>query len=59
MDMTRYTLRAPDDLFEKIKATAEFNLRSVNKEIEFALKVYVSEFEKEHGPIVTPSSPSE
>jgi len=54
-----YPLRLDQILMNKIKNTAEDNGRSVNKEIEFALKVYVAEFEKENGPIVIPSTPSE
>lgn len=36
-----FALRIPEKLMEDIKALAEQNSRSVNKEIEYALKMYV------------------
>ena len=50
-DLPRYTLRIPKSLQQKIKCTAKFNGRSKNKEIEIAIKRYISDFERLHGII--------
>lgn len=46
-----FSLRIPEELLDKIRFIAQKNLRSANKEIEFALIKYVSEYEKQHGEI--------
>ena len=51
-------LRLPQDIFDKIRELAYIERRSMNMEIEHALQVYISAYEKEHGPIQLPS-PSE
>ena len=50
-NLPRYTLRIPNSLQQKIKYTAPFNGRSKNKEIEFAIKRYINDFERLHGNI--------
>ena len=50
---TRYTLRISKILHKKIKHMAVFNGRSKNKEIETAIKRYISDFERVHGIIET------
>ncbi len=50
-NLPRYTLRIPNSLQQKIKYTASFNGRSKNKEIEFAIKRYINDFERLHGNI--------
>lgn len=49
-----FPLRLEDELREKLRIIAEQNSRSLNKEIEFLVKQYVSAYEKEHGEIVVP-----
>ena len=51
-------LRLPQDIFDKIRELARIERRSMNMEIEHALQVYISAYEKEHGPIQLPG-PSE
>lgn len=46
-----FTLRVQEDLIMKIRAIADKNKRSANKEIEFVLTSYVADYEKQHGPI--------
>ncbi len=38
-------------ILEKLNIIAEKNYRTRNKEVEYALKIYVEQYEKEHGPI--------
>ena len=46
-DYCRYTLRLADDVMEKIKEIAKEDGRSVNKEIEFALRKFIQSYETE------------
>jgi len=39
--LPKFTLRIPTELLEKVRALAQENGRSVNKEIEYVLKDYV------------------
>lgn len=41
-DRKRFTLRVTNELFYKIKKSANKNKRSIAKEIEFALEKYVN-----------------
>ena len=43
-----YPLRIDEDLMEKLKFIANENSRSVNREIEFAIKKLVREYEEEN-----------
>lgn len=43
-----YPLRIDDKLMEKIKELAKNNARSVNKEIEFALRMYLKSYEADN-----------
>lgn len=52
-NISRYPLRITETLQEKIKYTANFNGRSRNKEIETAIKRYISDFERLYGTIET------
>lgn len=47
----RYTLRIPNNLHKKITVMAEYNGRSKNKEIEVAIRRYITDFERLHGDI--------
>lgn len=49
-----FPLRLDDSLREKLRYIANQNSRSLNKEIEFLVKQYVGNFEKEHGEISLP-----
>ena len=46
-DYCRYTLRLSDDVMEKMKEIAQEDGRSLNKEIEFALKKFIQSYETE------------
>ena len=46
-----FSLRVSEELLSKIKAIADRNHRSANKEIEFVLAQYAEEYEKENGKI--------
>lgn len=46
-----FQLRLPDKLDEKIKAVAELEQRSKNKEIEYILTKYITEYESKNGEI--------
>ena len=48
-NLSRYTLRVPQIILDKIGYIANYDGRSKNKEIEFLIKI--DEFEKEHGKI--------
>ncbi len=47
----KFTLRVEKSLLQKIEISAKFNSRSKNREIEFALKRYIRDFEALHGDI--------
>ena len=53
MNKLRYTLRISNNLQAKISYTANYNGRSKNKEIEYAIKRYLMDFERLHGEINT------
>lgn len=46
-----FQLRLTDELDEKIKAIAELEQRSKNKEIEYILTKYIKEYESNNGEI--------
>jgi hypothetical protein len=48
-----FSLRVEEAMYEKIKATADTNRRSINAEILVVLEKYIADFEKEHGPILS------
>ena len=50
-ELLRYTLRANRLLFQKFRYIAEYNGRSVNKEILQYMKRSVAKFEEEHEEI--------
>lgn len=50
-DTAKFTLRTEAELLKKFRFVAEYNARSANRELEFLMKKYVAEFEKEHGKI--------
>jgi predicted transcriptional regulator len=46
-----YSFRTDDELIEKLNIIAEKHSRTRNKEIEYALKKYVEQYEQEEGRI--------
>ena len=44
-----FTLRLKEPTYEKIKEIAEKQERSINSQIEFAIKMYIEEYEKING----------
>ena len=46
-----YPLRLDVELMRKIRHIASKTKRSVNKEIEYAMELYVDQWEKANGPI--------
>ena len=46
-----YPLRIDEDLMSKFRYIAKINSRSINKEIEFVIKQYVTTYENENGTI--------
>lgn len=53
-DKRQFTLRTQEETFEKIKAIAEREHRSIAMEIEHIIELYVSDYEKQHGDIRLP-----
>ena len=49
--MSQYMMRIDDNLFEKLKVIANDNSRSINKQLEYIIKHYISKYEQEHGEI--------
>ena len=48
---TPFSVRIPDELLEKVKKLAAMNKRSANKQVEFILERFVTEWGAENGPI--------
>ena len=46
-----FSLRVSEELLAKLKYISSKNKRSMNKEIEFVLENYVTDYEKTHGKI--------
>lgn len=51
-------LRLPETMYEQVRYLAYIEHRSVNMQIEHALKAYITAYESQHGPIPLPA-PSE
>lgn len=47
-------LRLAPEVHAKLKYIAQQEGRSVNNMIEQIIRRYIAEFEREHGPIITP-----
>ncbi len=46
-----FSLRISEELLNKVKYTAKMHSRSTNKEMEFILKRYIYNYEKQFGQI--------
>ncbi len=57
--LSRYTLRVPQNLLDKLGYVAEYEGRTKNREIEQLIKQRIAEFEKVHGTIDTTKSDPE
>lgn len=51
-NLTRYTLRVPQELLDKLGYIAEYEGRTKNRELEQMIKKRIKDFEAENGPIV-------
>ena len=49
--LSRYTLRVPQKLLDKLGFIAKYNGRSKNKEIELLIKKRIESWEKKNGEI--------
>ena len=50
-NLSRYTLRAEQELLDKLGYIAEYEGRTKNKELEQMIKKRIRDFEAQHGPI--------
>ncbi len=46
-----YSIRIEEELMKKLRILAKENGRSLNKQIEFSLRKYLTAYEKENGEI--------
>lgn len=49
--LPRYTMRINADLLNKLHYVAEYDSRTVNKQLEMLVKKCVADFEEKHGEI--------
>lgn len=49
--VSKFTLRIDSQLLQKLRLIADYNARSANGELEFLIRKYIAQFEKEHGKI--------
>ncbi|KAB4603743.1 Arc family DNA-binding protein [Pseudoflavonifractor phocaeensis] len=52
-----FSLRMDETVMAKLRILAQANSRSINKEIEFAVKEQIKAYERENGPIPLPDGP--
>lgn len=50
-DMTRFTLRIPKELLQKLGYIADYNGRTKNKELEQMIRSRIKSFESKHETI--------
>ena len=50
-DVSKFTIRTDSELLKKFRFIADAHARAANRELETAIKQYVSEYEKENGEI--------
>ena len=48
---TPFSVRIPEELLHKVKQLAIMNKRSTNKQVEYILEQYVTQYEEEHGKL--------
>lgn len=49
--LVKFTLRIDAEILYKFEYVAEFNVRSINKELEVIIKKHIAEHEKQYGKI--------
>ena len=54
--LPKFTMRTNQETLDKLRFIAEFNFRTINKELEAIVSNHIKDFEKEHGPIVIPET---
>lgn len=47
-----FSVRIEKGIMDKMRILAKENGRSLNKQIEFAVKQYLKEYEEEHGEVI-------
>lgn len=47
----KFSLRVDRDIFDKFRYVADYDARSLNKQLVYLIKKNIAEFEKEHGTI--------
>lgn len=50
-ETVRFTLRTNSELLRKFAYVAEYNARSINRELQIVMRKHISDFEKENGEI--------
>lgn len=50
-DMPRYTMRISQELLDKLAYIAEYEARTVNKQLEYLVKQCIRNYERRHGEI--------
>ena len=50
----KFTLRTEEEILKKFRYVAEYDGRSMNRELERLVKRHIAEFEKEQGEITVP-----
>lgn len=51
MKIKDFSLRIDEELLEKLHYVADYNDRSVNRELLRLVRIHVEAFENDHGPI--------
>lgn len=49
--ISKFTLRVDPALLDKFRYIAEYNARSVNRELEILMRRHIEKYEQKHGPI--------
>lgn len=49
--LPNFSVRLSEDILDKMRYIADFNSRSINKELEWLAKSHIKSFELEHGVI--------
>jgi len=57
-ETTVHSTRIPTDLYEKLRIIAEMDGRSLNGDIVVLIRRRVTEYERDHGPVILPGKQS-
>lgn len=47
-------LRLEEEAYQKVKAISKAEHRSINNLVEYAVLLYIRDYEAQHGPVETP-----